>query len=130
MLGNERAVASAVGEIQPHAEWYDYGAKYDEGGSDIIVPADIPVPAAERVRGIALDAFRALELSGMARALLPTGRAAECARTRAWNMILASTDTSVYARLFEAAGVTYPEVLDRLVQLALERHARRARYRY
>ena len=76
VLGNERAVASAVGEIRPHAEWYDYGAKYDEGGSDIIVPADLPVAVAERVRTIALDSFRALELSGMARVdcfLTPAG---------------------------------------------------------
>ena len=67
VLGNERPVASAVGEILPHAEWYDYSAKYDEGGSDIVVPADLPAPLAERVRALALEAFRALELSGMAR---------------------------------------------------------------
>ena len=76
VLGNERAVASAVGEILPHAEWYDYAAKYDEGGSDIVVPADLPAAVAERVRAIALDAFRALELSGMARVdffLTPAG---------------------------------------------------------
>ena len=79
VLGNERPVASAVGEILPHAEWYDYAAKYDEGGSDIVVPADLPAAVAERVRAIALDAFRALELSGMARVdcfLSPGGRGA------------------------------------------------------
>ena len=75
VLGNERAVASAVGEILPHAEWYDYGAKYDEGGSDIIVPADLPVAVAERVRTIALDCVpRARAERHGARRLLPHAR--------------------------------------------------------
>ena len=113
----------------PHAEWYDYGAKYDEGGSDIIVPADLPVAVAERVRTIALDSFRALELSGMARVdcfLTPAGEVL----VNEVNTIPGFTSTSVYARLFAAAGVSYPEVLDRLVQSGLDRHARRARYLY
>jgi D-alanine-D-alanine ligase len=129
VLGNERAVASAVGEIKPHAEWYDYGAKYDEGGSDIIVPADLPVAVSEGVRRVALDAFRALELSGMARVdffLTPAGEVL----VNEVNTIPGFTSTSVYARLFDAVGVSYPEVLDQLVQSALDRHARRARYRY
>jgi D-alanine-D-alanine ligase len=129
VLGNERPVASAVGEIRPHAEWYDYGAKYDEGGSDIIVPADIPAPVAERVRGITLDAFRALELSGMARVDCFLTNGGEVLVNEV-NTIPGFTSTSVYARLFEAVGVSYPEVLDRLIQCALDRHARRARYRY
>ena len=114
VLGNERAVASAVGEILPHAEWYDYAAKYDEGGSDIVVPADIPVPVAERVRSIALAAFRALELSGMARVDCFLTGAGEVLVNEV-NTIPGFTATSVYARLFEAVGVSYPEVLDRLV---------------
>ena len=129
VLGNERPIASAVGEIKPHAEWYDYGAKYDEGGSDIIVPADIPVPVAERVRALALDAFRALELSGMARVDCFLRRDGDVLINEV-NTIPGFTATSVYARLFDASGVSYPEVLDRLVQCALDRHARRGRYRY
>ena len=129
VLGNERAVASAVGEILPHAEWYDYSAKYDEGGSDIVVPADLPAAVTERVRGIALDAFRALELSGMARVDFFLSEAGDVLVNEV-NTIPGFTSTSVYARLFAAAGVSYPEVLDRLVESALERHARRARYRY
>jgi len=129
VLGNERAVASAVGEIKPHAEWYDYGAKYDEGGSDIIVPADLPVAVAERVRMVALDAFRALELSGMARVDCFLTNGGEVVVNEV-NTIPGFTATSVYARLFEAVGVSYAEVLDKLVESALDRHARRARYRY
>jgi D-alanine-D-alanine ligase len=129
VLGNREPVASVVGEIVAHADWYDYAAKYDEGGSDIVVPADIPAPVAERVRTIALDAFRALELSGMARVDCFLGTDGEVLVNEV-NTIPGFTATSVYARLFEAAGVGYPEVLDRLVQCALDRHARRARYRY
>ena len=129
VLGNERAVASAVGEIKPHAEWYDYGAKYDEGGSDIIVPADLPVAVAERVRMVALNAFRALELSGMARVDCFLTNGGEVVVNEV-NTIPGFTATSVYARLFEAVGVSYAEVLDKLVESALDRHARRARYRY
>jgi D-alanine-D-alanine ligase len=129
VLGNERPIASAVGEIKPHAEWYDYGAKYDEGGSDIIVPADLPIAVAERVRSIALDAFRALELSGMARVDCFLTSAGEVLVNEV-NTIPGFTATSVYARLFAAVGTSYPEVLDRLVESALERHARRARYRF
>ena len=129
VLGNERAIASAVGEILPHAEWYDYSAKYDEGGSDIIAPADLPVAVAERVRTVALDCFRALELSGMARVDFFLTRQGEVLVNEV-NTIPGFTSTSVYARLFAAAGVTYPEVLDRLVQSGLDRHERRAHYRY
>jgi D-alanine-D-alanine ligase len=81
------------------------------------------------VRTIALDAFRALELSGMARVDCFLGMDGEVLVNEV-NTIPGFTSTSVYARLFEAAGVSYPEVLDRLVQCALDRHARRARYRY
>ena len=83
VLGNERPVASAVGEILPHAEWYDYAAKYDEGGSDIVVPADLPVPVAERVRE-----HRPRRVPGAraerhgARRLLPRRPAARCSSTR------------------------------------------------
>jgi D-alanine-D-alanine ligase len=129
VLGNERAVASAVGEILPHAEWYDYSAKYDEGGSDIVVPADLPAAVSERVRAVALAAFCALELSGMARVDFFLTNAGDVLVNEV-NTIPGFTATSVYARLFGAAGVSYPEVLDRLIQSGLERHARRARYLY
>ena len=129
VLGNDRPVASAVGEILTAAEWYDYSAKYDAGGSDLDVPADIPAPVAERVRTVAVDAFRALELSGMARVDFFWSTAGEVLVNEV-NTITGFTDTSYYARLFAASGVSYPEVLSRLVELGLERHERRARYRY
>jgi D-alanine-D-alanine ligase len=127
VLGNLRPppIASVVGEIVPHAEWYDYGAKYDEGGSEIIVPARIPDETAERVQQLAVDSFVATECEGMARVDFFVRDDGEVVVNEI-NTIPGFTETSVYARLFEASGIPYPELLDRLIELALERHERRS----
>jgi len=127
VLGNLRPppVASVVGEIVPHAEWYDYSAKYDEGGSDIIVPARIPDETAERVQRLAVDSFVATECEGMARVDFFVREDGEVVVNEI-NTIPGFTSTSVYARLFEASGIPYPELLDRLIQLALDRRERRS----
>jgi D-alanine-D-alanine ligase len=127
VLGNLRPppIASVVGEIVPHAEWYDYSAKYDEGGSDIIIPARIPDEIAERVQQLAVESFVATECEGMARVDFFVRENGEVVVNEI-NTIPGFTETSVYARLFEASGTPYPELLDRLIQLALDRHARRA----
>jgi D-alanine-D-alanine ligase len=127
VLGNLRPppIASVVGEIVPHAEWYDYAAKYDEGGSDIIVPARIPDEIAERVQRLAVDSFVATECEGMARVDFFVRDDGEVVVNEI-NTIPGFTETSVYSRLFEASGISYPELLDRLIELALERHERRA----
>jgi D-alanine-D-alanine ligase len=127
VLGNVRPppIASVVGEIVPHAEWYDYAAKYDEGGSDIIVPARIPDETAERVQRLAVDSFVATECEGMARVDFFVREDGEVVVNEI-NTIPGFTSTSVYALLFEASGIPYPELLDRLIQLALERHERRS----
>ena len=133
VLGNlgagERPLASVVGEIVPHAEWYDYAAKYDEGGSDIVIPARIDPAVAARVQEMAVDSFVATECEGMARVdffVTPDGQPV----VSELNTIPGFTVTSVYARLFEASGIPYSELLDRLVQLALERHERRSGLEY
>ena len=130
VLGNLRPppVASVVGEIVPHAEWYDYAAKYGEGGSDIVVPARIPDHVARRVQEVAVDAFVATECEGMARVdcFVREGEVV----VNELNTIPGFTPTSVYARLFAASGIPYPELLDRLIALALERHDRRSRLRF
>ena len=131
VLGNIKPppIASVVGEIVPHAEWYDYAAKYDAGGSDIVVPARIPDEVAERVQQLAVDSFIATECEGMARVdffVTPDGRAI----VNEINTIPGFTETSVYARLFEASGIPYAELLDRLIRLALERHERRSGLEY
>ena len=131
VLGNLRPppIASVVGEIVPHAEWYDYAAKYDEGGSDIVVPARIPDAIAARVQELAVDSFIATECEGMARVDFFVREGGEVVVNEI-NTIPGFTSTSVYARLFEASGIPYGELLDRLIQLALERHERRADLQY
>ena len=129
VLGNLHPVASVVGEIVAHAEWYDYSAKYDEGGMDLIVPARIPEDVAERVRDVAVESFVATECEGMARIDFFVRPDREVVVNEI-NTIPGFTSTSVYAKLFEASGVPYSELLDRLVDLALERHERRAQLEY
>jgi D-alanine-D-alanine ligase len=129
VLGNRDPIASAVGEIDAHAEWYDYSAKYDEGGMDLIVPARISPEAIEEVRRIAVDSFVATECEGMARIdffVRPVGEVV----VNEINTIPGFTATSVYAKLFEASGISYPDLLDRLIELALERHERRSKLEY
>jgi D-alanine-D-alanine ligase len=125
VLGNRDPVASVVGEIVAHGDWYDYSAKYDEGGMDLVIPARIAPEADERVRRLAVESFVATECEGMARIdffVRPDGEVI----VNEINTIPGFTATSVYAKLFEAAGIPYVELLDRLIELALERHERRA----
>jgi D-alanine-D-alanine ligase len=131
VLGNLRPapIASAVGEIVPHGEWYDYAAKYDEDGSDIIVPARIPDETAARVQALAVDSFIATECEGMARVDFFVRENGDVV-VNELNTIPGFTSTSVYARLFEASGIPYAELLDRLIQLALDRHERRSSLQY
>jgi D-alanine-D-alanine ligase len=125
VLGNRDPIASVVGEIVAHGDWYDYSAKYDEGGMDLVVPARIPPEADERVRRLAVESFVATECEGMARIdffVRPDGEVI----VNEINTIPGFTATSVYAKLFEVAGIPYAELLDRLIELALERHERRS----
>ncbi len=131
VLGNlsPAPVASVVGEIVPHAEWYDYAAKYEAGGSDIVIPARLPEETARRVQEVAVEAFVATECEGMARVdffVLEDGTPV----VNELNTIPGFTETSVYSRLFEASGIPYVELLDRLIGLALERHERRSHLEY
>jgi D-alanine-D-alanine ligase len=133
ILGNHRPIASLPGEIVAHgfagADWYDYSAKYDEGGMDLVVPPRIDEALVERVQEVCVDAFVATECEGMARVDCFVTAGGEIL-VNELNTIPGFTATSVYARLFEASGLPYPELLDRLIDLALERHARRSQLRY
>ena len=129
VLGNRDPIASLPGEIVAHADWYDYAAKYDEGGMELIVPPRLPAETIERVQRLAVDSFVATECEGMARVdffVRPDGEVV----VNELNTIPGFTATSVYAKLFEASGIPYAELLDRLVALALERHERRAGLEY
>ena len=125
VLGNEQPIASIPGEIVANADWYDYSAKYDEGGMELVIPPRVSQEAIERVQELSVEAFRVTECEGMARADCFV-RADGEVLVNELNTIPGFTATSVYAKLFEASGIPYEELLERLVQLALERHERRS----
>jgi D-alanine-D-alanine ligase len=129
VLGNDEPIASLPGEIVAHADWYDFGAKYDEGGMELVVPPRVSDEAIDRVQELSVRAFVATDCEGMARVdcfVRPDGEVL----INELNTIPGFTATSVYAKLFEASGISYPELLDRLIQLALERHRRRAKLQF
>ena len=130
VLGNTDPVASVPGEIVPLAsDWYDYEAKYAEGGMELIVPPRVSAESTGRVQELAVAAFVASDCEGMARVdcfVRPDGEVV----INELNTIPGFTATSVYSKLFAASGIAYPDLLDRLVELALERRDRRAGLRY
>ncbi|HEX7278406.1 MAG TPA: D-alanine--D-alanine ligase family protein [Solirubrobacterales bacterium] len=125
VLGNEEPEASLPGEIVANAGWYDFEAKYTEGGMELRVPAPVDDGVIDRVRDLAVAVFGLAGCSGLARCDFFVG-ADGSVLVNEINTMPGFTDTSVYAKLFEATGIAYPELCDRLVQLAVERH-RRAR---
>ncbi len=130
VLGNQRPIASLPGEIVvTHNEWYDYEAKYDEGEMDLIVPARLTDEQLERAQELAVRAFVATECEGMARADMFVRDDGEVL-VNELNTIPGFTATSVYARLFEASGIGYGELLQRLADLAVERFERRRQLRF
>jgi D-alanine-D-alanine ligase len=130
VLGNHEPTVSLPGEIVVTSnEWYDYQAKYDEGEMDLVVPPRISAGQTARVRELALAAFVAAECEGMARADMFVRDDGEVL-VNELNTIPGFTSTSVYAKLFEASGVPYGDLLERLIELARERHTRKASLRY
>jgi D-alanine-D-alanine ligase len=126
VLGNERPEASVVGEIVPNHEFYDYESKYVDEGTELLVPAPIPEATAERARQLALQAFRILEGAGLARVDFFLDRETGELWLNELNSLPGFTEVSMYPRLWQASGVPYPALLDRLIELALERHRGRA----
>jgi D-alanine-D-alanine ligase len=120
VLGNQAPRTSPPGEIVAHAEWYDHEAKYSEGGMDLIVPARIGEAETARVRELAAQAFQAIDGSGLARCDFFVRESGEVLVNEI-NTIPGFTSTSVFAKLFEADGLSYPELCDRLVRLGIER---------
>ena len=130
VLGNFEPVASLPGQIVPLGhEWYDYSSKYDEGGMDLVIPPELPADVIEQVQRVAVEAFRVTECEGMARVdcfVVDGNRVV----VNELNTIPGFTATSVYAKLFEASGVPYAELLRRLIDLALDRRQRRSKLQY
>ena len=126
VLGNEQPEASVVGEIVPKREFYDYESKYVDEDTELLVPAPLDEATAERARALALRAFRVLEGAGLARVDFFLDRQTGELFLNELNSLPGFTEVSMYPRLWQAAGVSYPALLDRLIELALERHRRRA----
>jgi D-alanine-D-alanine ligase len=126
VLGNEDPEASVVGEIVPGHEFYDYEDKYFDDAVELVIPAELPEATAERVRELAVAAFRAIDARGMARVdfFLETGT--ERVYLNEINTIPGFTRVSMYPRLWEAAGLPFRELCDRLIELALEAREERA----
>ncbi|MGH7480372.1 MAG: D-alanine--D-alanine ligase family protein, partial [Candidatus Methylomirabilales bacterium] len=128
ILGNDAPEASVVGEIIPKQLWYDYRAKYESGMSEVRIPAPLPPPLAREVQAQAIRAYQAIDCAGMARVDFFLERASAQLYVNEINTIPGFTATSVYPKLWEASGLSYPDLVDRLIQLALERHAERSRW--
>jgi len=129
VIGNEEPRTSPPGEIVAHADWYDFEAKYSEGGMDLVVPARIGDEANARVRELAAHVFKAIDGSGLARCdffVLDDGEVL----VNELNTIPGFTSTSVFAKLFEADGIAYHELCDLLVHYALERHEAQREFRF
>jgi D-alanine-D-alanine ligase len=125
VLGNDDPEASVVGEIVPGREFYDYAAKYLLEGSEIRIPAPIPDEVAEGVRRLAVEAFVAIDCAGMARVDFFYEEATGRVVVNEINTIPGFTPISMYPKMWEASGVPYAKLIDRLIELALERHERR-----
>jgi D-alanine-D-alanine ligase len=129
LLGNEEVEASPPGEIVADGEWYDYETKYSAGRMELVVPAPIGAEETERLRRLAVEAFRLAGCAGLARCdffVEPDGEVL----VNEVNTMPGFTETSVYAKLWESAGISYPDLCDRLVSLAVERHRRARSYEF
>ena len=127
VLGNDTPEASVPGEVIPSREFYDYEAKYLDDGSTIIIPADLGPRTAAEIQQLSISAFKALDCSGMARVdflLSP-----DTIFVNEMNTIPGFTTISMYSKLWAASGLDYPALLDRLIALALERHAEKQQLR-
>src|SRR5687767_201710 len=127
VLGNDNPEVSVVGEVVPGNEFYDYRAKYVDGNSDLIIPANLPAQVAEEVRALALRAFKAIDAAGMARVDFFVARDFSAVWINEINTIPGFTRISMYPKLWEASGLEYPQLVERLIDLAIERYRDRSR---
>jgi D-alanine-D-alanine ligase len=129
VLGNDAPEVSVPGEIIPSREFYDYQAKYLDDDSRTVIPADLPGPVTSEVRRLALEVFRAVDCAGMARVDFLMDGSNGTLFVNEINTIPGFTTISMYSKMWAASGVTYPELLDRLIRLARERHAEKQHIR-
>ena len=125
VLGNENPQASLPGEVVPSDDFYTYNAKYIDGRSELIIPAPLPAEQIENIRRIAVQAYQAIDGAGMARVDFLLDQATQAIYVSEINTIPGFTRISMYPKLWEASGVSYPVLIDRLIELAFERKADR-----
>jgi len=130
VLGNDEPIASIPGEIVPAAEFYDYNAKYVDEGSKLLIPAKISKKKQKEVQQMAVAAFKAVDCSGLGRIDFLLDPKTEKIYLNEINTMPGFTSISMYPKLWAASGVPYPELIDRLIQLGIARHADKRRNRY
>jgi D-alanine-D-alanine ligase len=130
VLGNDSAQASIAGEIVPAAEFYDYNAKYIDEGSKLLIPAKLPKSKMKQVQQLAIQAFQAVDCSGLARVDFLMDPRSGKFWVNEINTMPGFTAISMYPKLWAASGLEYTPLISRLIELALERHADKKRNRY
>jgi D-alanine-D-alanine ligase len=130
VLGNHEPKASVPGEIIPHREFYDYTAKYLEDGTQLVIPAVLKPAQVQKIQELAVKSFRAAELSGMARVDFFLEKKGNKLYLNEVNTIPGFTSISMYPKLWEASGISFRELIDKLIELAFEMHAEKARTKY
>ena len=121
ILGNDEPIASVVGEIIPAAEWYDYDAKYNDEASKLLIPANLSSETSELIRKRAIQAYKMLGCSGMARVDFLVRRSDGQPMLNEPNTLPGFTEISMYPKLFEASGIGKTELIDKLIGFAIER---------
>jgi len=130
VLGNDQPEASVAGEIVPSAEFYDYSAKYLDEGSQLIIPAKLTKSEIKKVQELAIGAFRAVDCSGLGRVDFLMDPKSRKIYLNEINTMPGFTSISMYPKLWAASGVPYPELIDRLIRLGIERHEEKKRNQY
>ena len=130
VLGNDNPQASVPGEVVPSREFYSYESKYLDGTSGLLIPAPLPSETSERIRQIAVRAYKAIDCAGMARVDFLLEKDTNTIYLNEVNTIPGFTQISMYPKLWEATGLPYAKLVDRLIELALERKAERDRTRH
>jgi D-alanine-D-alanine ligase len=130
VLGNDDPIASVPGEIVPVKEFYDYNAKYLDEGSELIIPAKLTKAQAKRVQELAVQAFKAVDCSGLARVDFLMDAKTQKIYLNEINTMPGFTAISMYPKLWAASGLAYSDLIDRLIQLGIERHEDKKKNQY
>ncbi len=123
VLGNDQPKASVIGEITYNSDFYDYETKYTQGRADLLIPANLPEAIASQIKDMALQAFAAVDAAGLARVDFFYVEATGEVLINEINTLPGFTATSMYPQLWSYSGISFPELVDKLIQLAIERHS-------